>query len=318
MLNVDVEHPDDDFTVKPRVRGNEDASAGAFERPVTFTEMCILAGVRSSLASRQVWNALCAVAVRGEVPSLDSFPVRMIAYASDGDRFRIHGEDASRAVEPFGSLVRQVEKRSAREYERFDPKTHADRLGRRAVADALGEGMTDELLADVWFKLGDDIRNGRRSRIGIAAIRTKLLVHHGDRTRVFVHRNDLGKLDWRNYVGDRRFMSPRQVVDHFRERDLWLGIVADWLMPSVKRHCELTGRLVMQGVPLGQTVVPTRQGLRMRMPAASFQTVERLVLQASERRIARDIARVTREDADTYLVSDHELERPSTISMVPA
>lgn len=50
---MDAEYQDDRFGAKWNVRASQDASASAFGRPVTFTEMCILAGVRSSLASRR-------------------------------------------------------------------------------------------------------------------------------------------------------------------------------------------------------------------------------------------------------------------------
>lgn len=42
MLDVDAEHQDDDFDAKQNVHASQDASAGAFGRPVTFTEMCVL------------------------------------------------------------------------------------------------------------------------------------------------------------------------------------------------------------------------------------------------------------------------------------
>lgn len=287
-------------------------------RWICVTEMCKAVGMPLSAATRAAWMSLHRTASDGGMPRIGGRPVRMAVQLVGRHRVPcLHPADAQAVQGFFPAFVKPFEMELESRYGRYDPEEHADWLSRGDVFEILKDSTSFEALVSMWTYLRHEARDGRESRIGTEALRTRLLAHHAGRLRMHIHRDDVHLLDWRRYRADRKFLSLRQVVDHFHDGDTWSGFVAEKLMRNVSNGFEQTGHFTLHGVRLGQVRVPTPEGIQMRMPAASLPRVGRIVRQVCESLVDRDLERAPPDDADLGSLVDCRELGPATMTMLP-
>lgn len=288
---------------------------------VSVTDMCRATGMHCSAAVRRAWMQLYAVSQKGGTPEVGGRAVRM-AYCDHSTDTRtphiaMHIDDARAVWSSFPALVAVAAEQLVQEYGRYSRKRHADWLPIPELLEAIGAASSPQAYDGMWRHLRSCILERRPISIAGQPVRARLMIHAEGRVRVHVHRDDASILDWRSYQGDGRFLSLRQIVHHFNDRDAWLGTVAEKLMEKVRRGYGRTGEFSANGVRLGKVMVPTSRGLEAAIPVSFLPKLERIVLQVCQRRIACDLERAPPTEADLGMLVDCRELEPGNLTMMP-
>lgn len=231
---------------------------------VSIKRMCrLIPGRRTDALITAAWNWLVAHTENGRVPEIAGHPVRM---AQTTIRGRIwwcmHEDDAHRVAKSFAAFVRTFQPELDRKFGRYDPTLHSQWLSQGAAGRLIGLADPTTLLYSVWQFAQREVRVGRTPRIGEDAIRTRYFARDTGRT-LFIHRDDVHLLCPSRFENG-TFLTMRDVVDHFRNRDAWLGLLAERAFSELKMSFRRTGSFALRGIPLPAVRVTTTEGLVFR------------------------------------------------------
>jgi hypothetical protein len=276
------------------------------DRWVSMKAISRLLGINHHGQLAEAWDWLVAMTECGRTPEIMGQPIRMAVTTIRGrDWWCMHEDDMRRVAGSFHAFVGTFQSILDRKYARRDPIEHSEWLGYRAVAGTLPMENPETLLNSVWQHLQREYRGGRVPRLGDHEIRMRYFA--GDKGRaIHIHRDDVRFLD-QNIHEDGSCFTLRDVVDHFRDLDEWMGLHAERLMKEVRTGFGTTGRLALRGIPLATVRVPTERGLMLRIHRSSLSIVARI--------IDNDCTSVVREDFDDIPEFEVDTDVRSAFSM---
>lgn len=244
------------------------------------------------------WDWLVMKTENNQTPEIAGRPVRMSIRTIRGrEWWCMHEDDARRVRSVFSAFVSTFQSSLVERYGRYDRTLHPEWSSYRSTARALGIENPETLLSSVWQHAQREHNEGRTPRIGEHAIRVRYFALEKNRA-FFIHRDDVALLDPRRYEAGSS-LTLRDVVDHFRQKDDWMGLFAERMASELRMAFRRTGTFSLRGIPLATVRIPTEKGLAFRLHPSSLPVMEKIVAYDCDSAIREDLEEIPEFDVDT-------------------